>query len=75
MLQNAREQFVRTVLLVAVVALLALSVQGAVLFNQGSSAGLSAYSHAWVAPDTDDAPASAIACVPPGGSQGGGGGC
>ncbi len=76
MLQNAREQFVRTVLLVAVVALLALSVPGVVLVNQASSAGFSPYSHAWVAPDADNAPTGAIACnVPPPGSGGGGGGC
>lgn len=76
MLQNAREQFVRTVLLVAVVALLALSVQGVVFFNQASSAGFSPYSHAWVAPNADNAPTGAIACnVPPPGSGGGGSGC
>ena len=76
MLQNAREQFVRTILLVAVVALLALSVQGVVLFNQGSSASFNPYAHAWVPSGTDDAGTEAIACnVPPPGSGGGGGGC
>lgn len=70
MLQNARSQFVRTVLIVAVVALLALSLQGAVLFSQGGSVGLNLYPLPSLAPD--DAPADALACVPPGGSQGGG---
>jgi len=74
MLLNARQSFVRTVLIAAAVLLLALSIQGAVLVNQASSAGLSASSHAWVVPDSTDAPASTIACIPDP-SQGNGGGC
>jgi len=71
MLQNFRTQFVRTVLIVAVVALLALSLQGAVLFSQGASVGSNLYPLPSLAPD--DTPADALACVvPPGGSQGGG---
>jgi hypothetical protein len=75
MLLNARQSFVRTVLIAAAVLLLALSIQGAVLFDQTTSAGLSPSSHVWVAPDSTDAPASAIACVPGDPSQGGGTGC
>ncbi len=74
MLLNARQSFVRTVLIAAAVLLFALSIQGAVLVNQASSVGLSASSHALVAPDLADAPASAIACIPDP-SQGNGGGC
>lgn len=73
MLLNAKNHFVRAVLIVAVVALLALSVQGAFFFAQGHSLSITPDTHALVV-DTDDAPV-AIACVPPGGSQGDGGGC
>lgn len=75
MMLNARQSFVRTILIAAAVLLLALSIQGAVLFNQTTSAGLSPSSQAWVAPDLTDAPVSTIACLPGDPSQNGGGGC
>ncbi len=74
MLLNVRQSFVRTILIAAAVLLLALSIQGAVLFDQTTSAGLSPDSQAWVAPDLADTPVSAIACIPDP-SQGTGGGC
>ena len=38
MLLNARQQFVRVVLVIAFVAILAFSLQGAVFFNQTAAA-------------------------------------
>lgn len=72
MLLDAKNQLVRAVLVVAVVALLALSAQGAFFFTSGHSLSIAPDAHALVV-DTDDTP-TVIACVPDP-SQGNGGGC
>lgn len=75
MLRSAKNQLVRVVLVVAVVALLAFAVQGAFFFSSGYSLSSAPDAHALVV-DTAEAPvAIACNCGDPGGSGGGGGGC
>lgn len=75
MLLDAKNQLVRAVLVVAVVALLALSAQGVFFLTPDHSLSIAPDAHALVV-DTTTAPvAIACGCGDPGGSGNGGGGC
>ncbi|MCL4868650.1 MAG: hypothetical protein KJ063_06775 [Anaerolineae bacterium] len=74
MVHNLQQQFVRTVLLVAALVILAVALQGAVLLHQGADAGSDPYTQALVLPNMETMHGVSIAdqCQP---SNNGGGGC